>query len=67
VTADVRQKLNALGRAHKHTAFIFLRECVVVADLGHCQFMPGVPGAMENELQFAAMQVVVEIGCYGEL
>jgi len=54
VAADVGQQFNPVGGAHQRTALAFLRQGVVVAHLGHGQFVPQVAGpVLEDQLHLA--------------
>jgi hypothetical protein len=62
VAADVRDQLHALGRAHQRAAFALLRQGVVVAELGHSEFVAEVARAVgEDARHLAPEQFGVEI------
>jgi len=68
VPADVGDQFHAALGAHERAAFAFLRQRIVVTELGHRQRVPDVArAAAEDPLAFALEQFGVEIGRYREL
>ena len=67
--ADVGQQLDAaVLRTHEHAPLAFLRQGVVVTDLGYGQLVRQIArSVLEDEFLFAAEQILVEVAGYGKL